>query len=67
MKKELRMRTYVHQGIRGSFVSFSEYSSGYIFYVPSAKKTNSYLITIFDENFTSHLSMPELPYQGALR
>ena len=35
-------------------------------YVPNATKTYISLDAIFDENFTSPLSMPDLPFQGAL-
>ena len=58
---------YVQQGIRGLFVDFPEDSSGWSFYVPSARKTNISLDAVFDENFTSPLSMPNLPLQGALK
>ena len=57
---------YIQQGIRGIFVGFPEDSSGWLFYVPSARKTYISLDAVFDENFTSPLSMPELPFQWAL-
>ena len=58
---------YVQQGIRGIFVGFPEDSSGWLFYVPSARKIYISLDSVFDENFTSPLSMPDLPFQGALK
>ena len=59
---------YVQQGIRAIFVGFPDDSSGWLFYVPSTKRT--YILSmdaIFDENFTSPLSMPDLPFRGALK
>ena len=41
---------YVQQGIRGIFVGFPEDSSGWLFYVPSARKTYISLDAVFDEN-----------------
>ena len=58
---------YIQQGIRGIFVGFPEDSSGWLFYVPDTKRTYISLDAVFDENFTSPLSMPELPFQGALK
>ena len=37
------------------------------FYVPDTKRTYISLDAVFDENFTSPLSMAELPFQGALK
>ena len=45
----------------------TEDSSGWLFYVPDTKRTDTSLDAVFDENFTSPLSMPELPFQGALK
>ena len=58
---------YIQQGIRGIFVDFSDDSSGWLFYVPDMKRTYISLDAVFDENFTSPLSMSELPFQGTLR
>ena len=58
---------YIQQGIRGIFVGFPEDSSDWLFYVPDSKRTYISLDAVFDENFTSPLSMPELPFQGALK
>ena len=58
---------YIQQGIKGIFVGFPEDSSGWLFYVSNARKTYISLDAIFDENFTSPLSMPDLPFQGALK
>ena len=58
---------YIQQCTRGIFVGFSEDSSGWLFYVPNARKTYILLDAIFDKNFTSSLSMPDLPFQGALK
>ena len=44
---------YIQQGIRGIFVGFPEDSSGWLFYVPSTRKTYISLNIIFDKNFTS--------------
>ena len=38
-----------------------------VIFVPQVKKTYISLDATFDEEFTSPLSMPDLPYQGALR
>ena len=46
---------YMQQGIRGIF-------AGCLFYVPNTRKTYISLDVIFDENFTSPLSMPDLPF-----
>ena len=37
------------------------------FYVPSVKRTYISLDATFDENFTSPLCMPDLPYQRAIK
>ena len=58
---------YIQQGIRGIFVGFPDDSAGWLFYVPSTKKTYISLDAVFDENFTSPLCMPDLPFQGALK
>jgi len=58
---------YVQQGIRAIFVGFPDDSSGWLFYVPSTKRTYISIDAVFDENFTSPLSMPDLPFQGALK
>ena len=49
----------IQQGIRGIFVDFPEDTSGCLFYVPSIRKTYISLDAVFDENFTSPLSMPD--------
>ena len=57
---------YIQQGTRGIFVGFPEDSSGWFFYVPSARNIYIYtyisLDAIFDENFISPLNMPDLPF-----
>ena len=58
---------YIQQGIRGIFVGFPDDSAGWLFYVPDMKRTYISLDAVFDENFTSPLSMSELHFQGALR
>ena len=58
---------YIQQGKKGIFVGFPEGSSGWLFYVPDTKRTYISLDAVFDENFTSPLSMLELPFQGALK
>ena len=59
---------YPQQGMRGIFVGLPNDSAGWLFYVPSVKKSYSIsLDATFDENFTSPLSMPDLPYQGAIK
>ena len=58
---------YTQQGIRGIFVGFPEDSSGWLFYVPNRRKAYISLHEFFDENFTSPPSMPDLPFQGALK
>ena len=58
---------YTQQEIRGIFVGIPDDSAGWLFYVPDARKTYISLDTIFDEYFTSPLSIPGLPCQGALK
>ena len=58
---------YTQQGTRGIFVGFPEDSSGWLFYVPSTRRTYISLDAVFDENFTSPLRMPDLPFQGAFK
>ena len=58
---------YTQQGTRGFFVSFPEYSSGWLFYVLSTRRTHVSLDAVFDENFTSPLIMPDLRFQGDLK
>ena len=53
--------------MRGIFVGLPDDSAGWLFYVPSTKRTYISLDATFDENFTSPLSMPDLPYQGAIK
>ena len=58
---------HVQQGIRVFFVGFPENSSGWLFYVPITRRTYISIDAIFDENFKSPLSMPDLLFQGALK
>ena len=58
---------YLQQGMRGIFVGLPDDSAGWLFCVPSVKRTYISLDATFDENFTSPLSMPDLPYQGAIK
>lgn len=51
----------------GIFVGFPDDSAGWIFYVPSVKRSYTSLDATFDESFTSPLALPDLPYQGAIR
>ena len=51
----------------GIFVGIHDDASGWLFYVPSAKRSYISLDAIFDESFTSPLVLPDLPYQGAIR
>ena len=61
-------KKYTQQGTRGFFVGFPEDSSGWLFHVPiSTRRTYVPLGAVFDENVTSPLSMPDLPFQGALK
>ena len=48
--------------MRGIFVGFPDDSAGWLFYVPSTKKTYISLDAVVDENFTSPLCMPDLPF-----
>ena len=57
----------MQQGLRGIFVGFPEDSAGWLFYVPSSRKTYISLDAVFDEDFTTPLTMPDLPFQGAIR
>ena len=58
---------YTQQGVRGIFVGIPGDSAGWLFYVPDARQTYVSLDAIFNEDFTSPLSMPDLPFQGAIR
>lgn len=58
---------YMQQGMRGIFVGIPDDSAGWLFYVPTARKTYISLDASFDENFTSPLALPSLPFEGALR
>ena len=53
--------------MRGIFVGIPDDASGWLFYVPSAKRSYISLDAIFDESFTSPLVLPDLPYQGAIK
>ena len=53
--------------MRGIFVGIPDDASGWLFYIPSAKRSYISLDVIFDEFFTSPLVLPDLPYQGAIR
>ena len=53
--------------MRDIFVGLPDDSAGWLFYVLSLKKTYILLDVTFDENFTSPFSMPDLPYQGAIK
>ena len=58
---------YTQQGMRGIFVGLPDDSAGWLFYVPSARRSYISLDAIFDESFTSPIALPDLPYQGAIR
>ena len=58
---------YSQQGVRGIFVGFPTDSAGWLFYVPDANRTYISMDAVFDENFTSPLHLPTLPYQGAVK
>ena len=58
---------YLQQGMRGIFVKLPDDSAGWLFHVPSVEKTYISLDATFDEHFTSPLSIPDLPYQGAIK
>ena len=49
------------------FVSFPGDSSGWLFYILSAKKPDISLGSFFDGKFTSPLHMSALPFKGASR
>ena len=53
---------YTQQGVRGIFVEIPDDSAGCLFYVPDARQTYVSLDAIFDEDFTSPLSMQDLPF-----
>ena len=66
--KGIRKRNkYIQQGMRGIFVGIPDDSAGWLFYVPDARKTYISMDAIFDENFTSPLCMPDLPFKGSIR
>ena len=58
---------YTQQGTCGIFVGVPDDSAGWLFYVPDCKKTYISMDTVFDEQFTAPLCLPDLPYQGAIR
>gem|GEM_PF-2876143 len=58
---------YNQQGMRGIFVGIPDDASGWLFYVPSAKRSYISMDAVFDESFTSPLVLPDLPYQGAIK
>ena len=58
---------YSQQGTCGIFVGIPDDSAGWLFYVPDARKTYISMDAVFDEQFTSPLYLPDLPYQGAIR
>ena len=51
---------YIQQGIRGIFVGFPEDSSGWLSYVPSARKTYISLDAVFDEEGTSEIKVSRI-------
>ena len=55
------------QGIRGIFVGLSDDSARWLLYVPDTKRTFVSMDAVFDEDFTSPLSTPDLPFTGAIR
>ena len=57
---------YNQQGMRGIFVGIPDDASGWLFYVPIAKRSYISLDATFDESFISPLILPDLPYQGAI-
>ena len=58
---------YTQQGMRGIFVGLPEDSAGWLFYVPSLKKTYISMDACFDEFFSSPFVLPHLPFEGAIR
>ena len=42
-------------------------SAGWLFYVSDDKRTFISLNAVFDDDFTSPLSTPDLPFTGAIR
>ena len=53
--------------MQGFFVGIPDDSAGWLFYVPTTRKTYISLDASFDENFTSPLALPSLPFEGALK
>ena len=59
---------YTQQGVQGIlFVGIPDDSAGWIFYEPDVRKTYISLDAIFYEDFTSPLSMLDLPFQGTIK
>ena len=58
---------YNQQGMRGIFVGLPENSAGWLFYVPDVKRTYISMDASFDERFTSPMTLPDLPFKGAVR
>ena len=52
---------------RGALAGMSTKGNGWIFYVPSARRSYISLDAVFDESFSSPLALPDLPYQGTIK
>ena len=46
---------YTQQGMRGIFVGIPDDAAGWLFYVPTARRTYISMDPVFDESFTSPL------------
>ena len=53
--------------MRGIFVGILDDSVGWLFYVPSLRRTYISMDASFDERFTSSFAVPGLPFEGAVK
>ena len=66
-KRERGLKTSTQQGVRGVFVGLPGDSAGWLFYVPEARRICISLDAVIDEDFTSPISMSDLPFQEAIK
>ena len=58
---------YTQQGTREFFIGVPDDSAGWLFYVHDSKKMYIWMDTVFDEQFTTPLCLPDLQYQWVIR
>ncbi len=55
------------QCVKGIFVVLPDDSAGWLYFVPDSKRTFKFMDVVFNEDFTSQLCTPDLPFTGATR